>query len=46
MDMRKRVLIGRDDADASTGETQWEVGQNESADDTTKVWIGKVCRGL
>lgn len=42
VDMRKRVLIGHDDPDSATGEIQWELEQPESADDTAKVWIGKV----
>ena len=43
VDMKKRVLVGLDNSDAMNGEIQWELEQFESADDTAKVWIGKVC---
>lgn len=42
IEMKKRVLIGREDPDGVPGEVAWEAEQDDSRDDTTKVWIGKV----
>lgn len=40
IEMRKRVLVGREDPDG--GDVSWEAEQEDSPEDTTKVWIGKV----
>ncbi|KAH7909794.1 DNA-directed RNA polymerase II, subunit 2 [Hygrophoropsis aurantiaca] len=42
IEMKKRVLIGREDPDGIPGDVMWETEREETADDTTKVWIGKV----
>lgn len=42
IEMKKRVLVGREDPDGVPGDIAWEAEQDYSADDTTKVWIGKV----
>jgi DNA-directed RNA polymerase II subunit RPB2 len=42
IEMKKKVLIGREEAD---GEMQWEEEHIEHPEDTTKVWIGKVRDG-
>lgn len=42
IEMKKRVLVGREDPDGVPGDVSWEAEQDYSADDTTKVWIGKV----
>ncbi|EMD41898.1 hypothetical protein CERSUDRAFT_110450 [Gelatoporia subvermispora B] len=42
IEIKKRVLIGREDPDSATGDILWEPEQRETAEDTTKVWIGKV----
>lgn len=41
IEMRKRVLVGREDPDAP-GEIAWEAEREDHPDDATKVWIGKV----
>lgn len=38
--MTKRTMVGHEDPE--TGETQWEQDYGEGADQTQKVWIGKV----
>lgn len=40
IEMKKRVLVGRDSADG-TGDVAWEAEHDDSPDDSTKVWIGK-----
>jgi DNA-directed RNA polymerase II subunit RPB2 len=40
--MKKKVMVGREDPDVP-GEIAWEEEHQETADDSTKVWIGKVC---
>lgn len=42
IEMKKRVLIGREDQDGS-GDMIWEVQRDDDPEDTRKVWIGKVC---
>lgn len=42
VEMKKRVLIGREDPDSMTGDMIWEHEHHESPEDTRKVWIGKV----
>ncbi|OBZ78747.1 DNA-directed RNA polymerase II subunit RPB2 [Grifola frondosa] len=42
IEMKKRVLVGREDPDSMTGDMMWEPEQQESPEDTRKVWIGKV----
>lgn len=42
IDMRKRTLLGREDPDGAPGDVVWETESEEVADDTKKVWIGKV----
>jgi DNA-directed RNA polymerase II subunit RPB2 len=41
IEMKKRVLVGRDSADG-TGDVAWEAEHDNNPDDSTKVWIGKV----
>ena len=42
IEMKKRVLVGREDPDSVTGDMIWEQEHEESPEDTRKVWIGKV----
>jgi len=42
IEMKKRVMVGREDPDSMTGDMIWEPEHHESPDDTRKVWIGKV----
>lgn len=42
VEMKKRVLTGREDPDSATGDMIWEQEHDESPEDTRKVWIGKV----
>jgi DNA-directed RNA polymerase II subunit RPB2 len=42
IEMKKRVLVGREDPDGVPGDIAWEAEQEDSQEDTTKVWIGKV----
>nr|BDS00040.1 DNA-dependent RNA polymerase II second largest subunit [Mycoleptodonoides aitchisonii] len=42
IEMKKRVLVGREDPDSVTGDTLWEAEHDENPEDTRKVWIGKV----
>ncbi|PSS05448.1 hypothetical protein PHLCEN_2v3828 [Hermanssonia centrifuga] len=42
IEMKKRVLLGREDPDSLTGDMIWEQEHDESPEDTRKVWIGKV----
>lgn len=42
IEMKKRVLIGREDPDSLTGDMIWEPEQEDNPEDTRKVWIGKV----
>jgi DNA-directed RNA polymerase II subunit RPB2 len=44
IEMKKRVLIGREDPDGMPGDIAWEPEHEESPEDTTKVWIGKVSK--
>jgi len=44
IEMKKRVMIGREDPDSLTGDMLWEQEYEENPEDTRKVWIGKVCR--
>jgi DNA-directed RNA polymerase II subunit RPB2 len=41
IEMKKRVLVGRDSGDG-TGDIAWEGEHDDTPDDSTKVWIGKV----
>jgi DNA-directed RNA polymerase II subunit RPB2 len=43
IEMKKRVMLGREDPDGAAGEIIWETEHDDSPEDTTKVWIGKVC---
>jgi len=43
IEMKKRVLLGREDPVGAPGEVLWEAERQEAPEDTTKVWIGKVC---
>jgi DNA-directed RNA polymerase II subunit RPB2 len=45
IEMKKRVLVGRDSGDG-TGDIAWEGEQDDNPDDSTKVWIGKVSISL
>ena len=42
IEMKKRVLVGREDPDSVTGDMIWEQEHETTAEDTRKVWIGKV----
>ncbi|KAI0082095.1 DNA-dependent RNA polymerase II second largest subunit [Panus rudis PR-1116 ss-1] len=42
VEMKKRVLVGREDPDSVTGDMIWEQEHEETSADTHKVWIGKV----
>ncbi|EJF66843.1 DNA-dependent RNA polymerase II second largest subunit [Dichomitus squalens] len=41
IEMKKRILIGREDQEGS-GDMVWEVQRDDDPEDTRKVWIGKV----
>lgn len=43
IEMTKKVLVGREDPEGMPGDIIWEREHEESPEDTTKVWIGKVC---
>ena len=43
IEMKKRVLVGREDPDSATGDMLWETEQDDTPEDARKVWIGKVC---
>ncbi|KAJ7170073.1 DNA-dependent RNA polymerase II second largest subunit [Mycena filopes] len=42
IEMKKRVLVGREDPEGMPGDVAWETEQDDNPEDTTKVWIGKV----
>lgn len=42
IEMKKRVLVGRESAEGMPGDIAWEAEHDDNPDDTTKVWIGKV----
>ncbi|KAJ6504421.1 DNA-dependent RNA polymerase II second largest subunit [Mycena vulgaris] len=42
IEMKKRVLVGREDPEGMPGDIAWETEQDDNPEDTTKVWIGKV----
>ncbi|CAL1694978.1 unnamed protein product [Somion occarium] len=42
IEMKKRVMVGREDPDSLTGDMIWEQEHEETPEDTRKVWIGKV----
>ena len=42
IEMKKRVLVGREDPDSATGDMLWETEQDDGPDHSSKVWIGKV----
>lgn len=42
IEMRKRVLLGREDPDGVPGDVIWEPEGHDNPEDATKVWIGKV----
>ncbi|KAI6120594.1 DNA-directed RNA polymerase II, subunit 2 [Pisolithus croceorrhizus] len=42
IEMKKRVLVGREDPNGVPGDILWEPEHEETTNDTTKVWIGKV----
>ena len=42
VEIRKRVLVGREDPDSATGDMMWETEQDDRPEDARKVWIGKV----
>ncbi|KAI0639575.1 DNA-dependent RNA polymerase II second largest subunit [Trametes polyzona] len=42
IEMKKRVLLGREDPDSATGDMIWETEHDDNPEDTRKVWIGKV----
>jgi DNA-directed RNA polymerase II subunit RPB2 len=46
IEMRKRTLLGREDPDGAAGDIVWREEPGDAAEDSRKVWIGKVCRGL
>lgn len=42
IEMRKRVLVGREDPEGKQGEVKWEPESEQMDQEPTKVWIGKV----
>ena len=42
IEMSKRVLVGQVDPNSATGEMAWEQESAPTAEDSKKVWIGKV----
>ncbi|KAG6821414.1 DNA-dependent RNA polymerase II [Arthromyces matolae] len=42
IEMKKRVLLGRESLDGMPGDIAWETEHDDSPDESTKVWIGKV----
>lgn len=42
IEMKKRVMVGREDPDSVTGDIVWEAEADETPEDIRKVWIGKV----
>ncbi|PPQ67130.1 hypothetical protein CVT25_005731, partial [Psilocybe cyanescens] len=42
IEMKKKVLIGREDPEGMPGDISWDQEHDENPQDTTKVWIGKV----
>jgi DNA-directed RNA polymerase II subunit RPB2 len=42
VEMKKKVLVGREDPTGTAGDIIWEQEHEETPEDTTKVWIGKV----
>lgn len=46
IEMKKRVLVGRESADGMPGDIAWEAEHDDSPDEATKVWIGKVRNAL
>jgi hypothetical protein len=42
IEMKKKVLVGREGPDGMPGEVVWEPEHEEAQEDSTKVWIGKV----
>jgi len=43
IEMRKRVMVGREDPDGVPGDVTWETEHDSGPDEGAKVWIGKVC---
>lgn len=46
IEMKKRIMVGREDPDSPAGDIIWEQEHEENPEDTRKVWIGKVSLGL
>jgi len=46
IEMKKNVMVGREDPNGIPGDLVWEHEHDDNPQDTTKVWIGKVCRSL
>ncbi len=42
IEMTKRVMVGREGPEGVAGDIIWEKEHEETPEDTTKVWIGKV----
>ncbi|KAI0936831.1 DNA-dependent RNA polymerase II [Taiwanofungus camphoratus] len=42
IEMKKRIMVGREDPDSPAGDIIWEQEHEENPEDTRKVWIGKV----
>ncbi|EIN13988.1 DNA-dependent RNA polymerase II second largest subunit [Punctularia strigosozonata HHB-11173 SS5] len=42
IEMRKRTLIGREDPEGAPGDVIWQEEPGDAAEDSRKVWIGKV----
>ncbi|KAG5353664.1 DNA-dependent RNA polymerase II [Termitomyces sp. Mn162] len=42
IEMKKRVLVGRESLDGMPGDIAWEAEHDDHSDEATKVWIGKV----
>lgn len=42
IEMKKKVLIGREDPEGMPGDIAWEQ-ESDDADSWARIWIGKVC---
>ncbi|KAG6832563.1 DNA-dependent RNA polymerase II [Tricholoma furcatifolium] len=42
IEMKKRVLVGRESSDGMPGDIEWQAEQGDGPEESTKVWIGKV----
>lgn len=42
IEMKKKVMVGREDPDGVPGDMAWETENDDGPESSTKVWIGKV----